>query len=158
MQNGMCRISSNLPRNLSIGPKRNDITFCGLKRVKLFFSDLVVIDSMSEDPRVLNLSLSTLWRLWSMMVQKSWYGDVFHTTVLGLLIVFQVLWISLNTSKYLKRLCFPMPKRKFPSNGCCFQTHKYMSNILVWDTKDWGNWVASSIPWTQHNWKIVGWH
>ena len=39
-----------------------------------------------------------------MVVQKSWYGNVFHTMVLGLFIIYQRSWISLNTSKYLEDL------------------------------------------------------
>ena len=105
--------------------KEKSVTFDWPKekcQVKLFFSGLVVVDSTSDDPQVLNSSHSTLWRPWSMVAQKSWYGDVFHTTALGLFIVYQGSWMSLNTSKYLKRLCCRMPKRKCPRNGCFNKT------------------------------------
>ena len=92
-------------------------------RVKLFFLGLVVVDSTSDDYRVLNSCHSTLWRHWSMVAQKSWYGDVFHTTALGLFIIYQGSWVSLNTSKYLNLwLCCHMPQRKCPWNGCFNKT------------------------------------
>ena len=36
--------------NTSIGPKRNGVTFCGLMRVKLLFSGLMVVDSTVRRP------------------------------------------------------------------------------------------------------------
>ena len=111
-KNGMCRISKNLPRNTLIGPKWKSVTFCWLLRVKLLFLGLVVVDSTSVDRRVLSSNRSILWRQGSMVVQKSSYEDVFHTTVLGLFIV--SVWIQQN--HLFKVWC--MPKMKCPWNGC----------------------------------------
>ena len=62
-----------------------------------------------HDPRVLNSSHSTLWGRRSMVAEKLWYGNVFHT-LLGLFIAYQGSWISLNTSKYSNRLCLNAPE------------------------------------------------
>uniref|UniRef100_A0AAY5K9P1 Transposase Tc1-like domain-containing protein n=1 Tax=Esox lucius TaxID=8010 RepID=A0AAY5K9P1_ESOLU len=80
---------------------RNGVTYCALMRVRLFFSSTGVVDSTSDDPRVLNSSHRTLEMkdgsativVWGCF---SYYGDGPSYPIPGN--------ISLNTSKYLKRL------------------------------------------------------
>lgn len=88
------RIGSDLPRNTSMTSFRVQYSF---------------IDSTSADPLVLNSS----HRRWSMVVQKSWFGDIFHITVLGLFIIYLGSRISLNTWKYLE-ITLPYTEEEMP--------------------------------------------
>ena len=105
------------------------------------------------------------WKQWSTAGQASWYGDVSHTTLSRLFITYQGSWISLNTSKYLKRSCFLMLKRKSPWNGCFNITRtpntpvrKQHLDYLVPNQQDQCYGVASPIPGPGSNRKLVEWH
>ena len=70
-----------------------------------------------------------------MVSQKSWYGDVSHTTVLGLFIHITGIMDQFEYIKILEEIidCH-MPKRKFPLK-CAFQPdndHKHTSKRASW--------------------------
>ncbi len=83
---------------------------------KIVLMSLRHADSLSDDPQTLNSSHSTLWRQWSM------HHDMGMFLILRVGPIYRIPWISLSTLKYLKRLCYLMPKRKRPWNGCFNKT------------------------------------
>ena len=150
-KNGMCRIGSNLPWIDRPKNKWHNILWTD-KIVKLFFSGLVVIDSTSHDPRVLNSSHSTLWRQWSMVVQRSWYGGCFSYYSVGP--IYHILW-NMDQFEYIKileEIMLPYAEEKMPLRWVFQQDNK---NKNTWVSEqhlgsrqkgNGGNGVASSIP------------
>ena len=110
-------------------------TKCGPMKVRLFF-----FSQFCQTTPEHWIKATGHWRQWSMVVWQSWYGDVAHTMESVVLITYQVSWISLNTSKYLKRSCCLMLKRKcpfdwvFPLNNDSKHTSK-QQHLGSWPTR-----------------------
>ena len=117
---------------------------------------------MSDDPRVLNSSHSTVWIQWSMVAQRSmvWAFYLFihflHTSVLGPFIIYQGTWISLNNTNCV-RLCFGMLNRKwvFQQNNDAKQesSEQYLDVIHI--KKDSGSEWPAKYFWSKTQ-KVTG--
>ena len=119
-------------------------------RVKLFLSGLVVVDSTSDDPRVLNSSHSTLWRQWSLVAHKSWYRDVSRYDCFGT--IYRIVPGIMNQFEYIKILeerdyVAVYRRGNAPQQDKVFQHPRTSEQHLGSRQKQhWGNGVASSIP------------
>ena len=65
----------------------------------------MVVDSAPDNPPGTEFKPQYTVKAVKHGAAKTMAWGCFHTTVWGQFIVYQRSWISLNTSKYLKRLC-----------------------------------------------------